>query len=157
MSLGLALSLAGVAIAALFGGIGSAWGVAIAAEAAGGVMTEDPEKFGRLLVMVALPGTQGFYGFLGAFYIMMKINFLGGAAAVATMTGLQLLFAALPVGLVGLFSGYYQGRASASGVYLIAKRPEEMGKAIILPAMVETYAVLGLLATILLVSGIPLQ
>jgi len=156
MSLGLALALAGVAISALFGGIGSAWGVAIAAEAAGGVMTEDPEKFGRLLVMVALPGTQGFYGFLGAFYIMMKINFLGGAVPLGYATGLQLLFAALPVGIVGLFSGYYQGRASAASIHLIAKRPEEMGKGIILPAMVETYAVLGLLATILLVSGIPL-
>ena len=156
MDIGLALSMAGVAIAVLLGGIGSAWGVAIAAEAAGGVMTEDPEKFGRLLVMVALPGTQGFYGFLGGFYIMMKIGLLTGAEAVTPMGGLQLLFAALPVGMTGLISGIYQGKASASSIYLIAKRPEEMGKAIILPAMVETYAVIGLLASILMVSGITL-
>jgi V/A-type H+-transporting ATPase subunit K len=106
--------------------------------------------------MVALPGTQGFYGFLGGFYIMMKIGLLTGAAPVSSMAGLQLLFSALPVGLTGLLSGIYQGKASAAGIHLIAKRPEEMGKAIIIPAMVETYAVIGLLATILMVSGISL-
>ena len=156
MELGVALALAGVAIAVLFAGIGSAWGIAIAGQAAGGVMTEDPEKFGRLLVLMALPGTQGFYGFLGGFYIMMKIGFLTGGAAISPMVGLQLLFAALPVGLVGFVSAIYQGVASAAAIYVVAKRPEEMGKAIIIPAMVETYAVLGLLATILMISGIKL-
>jgi len=156
MEIGLALALAGVAVAVFLGGMGSAVGVAIAGEAAGGVLTEDPEKFGRLLVMIALPGTQGFYGFLGGFYILMKIGLLGGALPVSPMAGLQLLFAALPVGLTCLLSGIYQGKASASSIHLIAKRPEEMGKAIIIPAMVETYAVIGLLATILVVSGIAL-
>ncbi|MFH1347796.1 MAG: V-type ATP synthase subunit K [Candidatus Margulisiibacteriota bacterium] len=156
MDVGLALAMAGVAAAVLLGGIGSAWGVAIAGEAAGGVLTEDPDKFGRLLVMVALPGTQGFYGFLGGFYIMMKIGLLTGAVPVSPMSGLMLLFSALPVGVTGFVSGIYQGKASAAGIHLIAKRPEEMGKAIIIPAMVETYAVIGLLATILMVSGIKL-
>ncbi len=156
MDLGLALSLAGVAIAVFLGGMGSAWGVAIAGEAAAGVLTEDPDKFGRLLVMIALPGTQGFYGFLGGFYIMMKIGLLTGAQSVPVMAGLGLLFAALPVGITGLISGIYQGKASAASIGLIAKKPEEMGKAIIIPAMVETYAVIGLLATILIVSGITL-
>ncbi|OGC36797.1 permease [candidate division WOR-1 bacterium RIFOXYB2_FULL_48_7] len=156
MDLGLGLAIAGASCAAFLAACGSAWGIAVASEAAGGVLTEDPDKFGRLLVMVALPGTQGFYGFLGAFYIMMKINLLGGGVAVPFSSGLQLFFAGLPVGFAGLVSGYYQGRAAAAGIFLIAKRPEETGKAIILPAMVETYAVLGLLATILLVSGIKL-
>ncbi|MBI5699298.1 V-type ATP synthase subunit K [Candidatus Saganbacteria bacterium] len=154
MEIGLGLAIAGASFAAFLAACGSAWGIAVAAEAAGGVLTEDPDKFGRLLVMIALPGTQGFYGFLGAFYIMMKINLLGGGIPVSLNAGLQLFFAGLPVGVAGLVSGYYQGRASAAGIFLVAKRPEETGKAIILPAMVETYAVLGLLATILLVSGI---
>jgi len=154
MELGVALALAGVAMAVLFAGMGSAWGIAIAGEAAGGVLTEDPEKFGKLLVMMALPGTQGFYGFLGGFYIMMKIGFLTGAASISPMVGLQLLFAALPVGIVGFVSGIYQGKAAAAGIHLVAKRPDETGKAIIIPAMVETYAVIGLLATILMVSGV---
>lgn len=154
MSLGLALAVIGAALAPLFGGMGSALGIAIAAEATGGVMSEDPEKFGRLLIMLALPGTQGFYGFLGGFYIMMKVNLLGTALQVDVPTGLALLGAALPVGIVGMISAYCQGRASAAAIHVIAKRPEEMGRGIILPAMVETYAVLGLLATILLVTGI---
>src|SRR3989339_1429419 len=152
MDLGLGLAIAGASCAAFLAACGSAWGIAVASEAAGGVLTEDPDKFGRLLVMVALPGTQGFYGFLGAFYIMMKINLLGGVQPVSAMAGLQLFFAALPVGLTGFLSAIYQGKAAAAGIYLIAKRPEEMGKAIIIPAMVETYAVIGLLATILMVS-----
>jgi len=156
MDWGIGLAIAGAAVSAFLSATGSSMGIAIAAEAAGGVMTEDPEKFGRLLVMVALPGTQGFYGFLGAFYIMMKINLLGGGVPVSFSAGLQLFFAALPLAVACLFSGYYQGRAAVAGIHLIAKRPEETGKAIILPAMVETYAVLGLLATILLVSGIKL-
>jgi len=154
MELGIAFSILGAALATLLAGMGSAWGVSVAAEAAGGIMTEDPEKFGKLLIMVALPGTQGFYGFLGGFYIIMKINLLGGVLAVDIPTGLAIMFAALPIALVGLFSGYLQGRASVAGIHIIAKRPEEMGKSIILPAMVETYAVLALLATILIVSGI---
>ena len=87
---------------------------------------------------------------------MMKVGLLAGAVPVSPMAGLMLLFAALPVGMTGLISGIYQGKAAASSIYLIAKRPEEMGKAIILPAMVETYAVIGLLASILMVSGIKL-
>lgn len=154
MDIGTGLAVGGAAFAAFLAACGSAWGIAVASEAAGGVLTEDPDKFGRLLIMVALPGTQGFYGFLGAFYIMMKINLLGGGVPVSLSSGLQLFFAGLPIGLAGLVSGYFQGVASAAGIHLIAKRPEETGKAIILPAMVETYAVLGLLATILLVSGI---
>ena len=156
MELGTALALGGAALAVLFGGAGSAWGIAIAAEAAAGVLSEDPEKFGKLLIMVALPGTQGFYGFLAAFYIMLKIDLLGGGLDVSTFTGLQLLLAGLPVAITGFVSGIFQGRASAGGIYLIAKKPDETGKAIILPAMVETYAVVGLLATILIVSGIKL-
>lgn len=154
MEMGVALALAGVACAVLFAGMGSAWGIAIAGEAAGGVLTEDPEKFGRLLIMIALPGTQGFYGFLAGFYIMMKIGFLAGAAPISIASGLQFLFASLPVGIVGFISAIYQGKASAAGIYLIAKRPEEVGKAILIPAMVETYAVLGLLASILMISGV---
>lgn len=72
MDIGLGLAIGGAAFAVFLAACGSAWGIAVAAEAAGGVLTEDPDKFGRLLVMIALPGTQGFYGFLGAFYIMMK-------------------------------------------------------------------------------------
>ena len=156
MSIGLALAIAGAAIAAGFAGIGSAMGVGIAGEASAGVVTEDPDKFGRLLVLQALPGTQGIYGFLAAFLVMIKVNLLGVPLVVSPVVGWQILFACLPIAIAGFLSGIYQGRVSAAGANIVAKHPEEMGKAIIFSAMVETYAVLGLLATILLLNGIVL-
>ena len=154
MNIGLAIAVAGATISTLLGGIGSAIGITIANKAASGVMSEDPEKFGKLLVLIALPGTQGFYAFLGGFYVIIKTNLLGGGMPIDIATGLMLFFAVLPVGVVGLVSAIYQGISSAAGIYVIAKKPDEVGKAMILPAMVETYAVLGLLATILFLTGI---
>ena len=153
LSNGQALGIIGAAIAALFAGMGSAKGTSIAGQAAAGVVAETPEKFGQLLVLQLLPGTQGLYGFIIAFLILTKIGILGGAVPTGVQ-GLQLLGAALPVGLVGLISGIYQGKCSAASVGIVAKRPEELGKAIIFPAIVETYAILGLLISFLALNGI---
>ena len=152
---GLSLAIMGAALAVGLAGSGSALGVGIAGQAAAGVVTEDPEKFGKVLLLQALPGTQGIYGFLAGFWVMLKVGLLGGTiTALSPDVGLQILGACLPVGLVGLTSGIYQGKVAAAGIFLTAKRPEESGKGLILAAMVETYAVLGLLATILLLNGI---
>lgn len=147
------LGIAGAAIAALFAGMGSAKGTSIAGQAAAGVVTEDPGKFGQLLVLQLLPGTQGLYGFIIGFLILTKIGILGGSAPTAAQ-GFQLLAAGLPVGLVGLVSGIYQGKVSAAGVGIVAKKPEELGKAITFAAIVETYAILGLLVSFLALNGI---
>ncbi len=153
--LGIALAIFGAALAVGLAGTGSALGIGIAGQAAAGVIAEDPEKFGKVLLLQALPGTQGIYGFLAGFLVMLKIGLLGGTvAAVEWSAGLQILAACLPVALAGLSSGIYQGKVSASGIFLTAKRPEESAKGLILSAMVETYAVLGLLATFLLLLGI---
>ena len=154
MTLGLALVIFGAALAVGLAGSGSAIGIGIAGEACAGVTTEDPNKFGKLILLQVLPGTQGIYGFLAAIWVMLKVNLLAGVVDVSTETGLQLCFACLPIAIVGLTSGIYQGKVSAAGAGIIAKRPEESGKAIIFSAMVETYAVLGLLITILLVNGV---
>lgn len=149
---GLGLAVLGAATAAVLGGVGSSMGVGIAGEAAAGVTAEDPEKFGKLLLLQALPGTQGIYGLLAAFLVMFKLGFFGGGPANLTVQqGWQVFFSCLPVAVSCLLSGYYQGRAAVASINLVAKKPEESGKALIFPAMVETYAVLGLLATILLV------
>jgi V/A-type H+-transporting ATPase subunit K len=154
---GLALAILGAALSAGLAGTGSSLGVGIAGQAAAGVTTEDPSKFGKLLVLQALPGTQGIYGFIGAFFVLNMTKLLGGNPIDLTIDqGWQICFACLPVAIAGLFSGIYQGKVSASGCGSVAKRPETMGKAVILAAMVETYAILGLLATILLLLGIPL-
>jgi V/A-type H+-transporting ATPase subunit K len=147
------LALMGAALAVFLAGTGSAKGVGIVGEVAGGLVTEDPNKFGQCLLLQALPGTQGIYGLLTAFVIMTKVGILGGSAPTAA-AGLCILAGALPIGVVGLFSGIAQGKAAAAGVGVIAKRPEELSKAIVFAAMVETYAVLALLASILIVLNV---
>jgi len=155
LTLGQFLAVLGAALAVLLAGIGSAKGVGIAGESAAGVVTEDPGKFGQTLLLQALPGTQGIYGLLTGFVIMQKIGLIGGNLAdISTQTGLLILAAALPIAFVGLFSGIAQGRAAAAGMGIVAKRPEELAKGIIYAAMVETYAVLALLASILMIFGI---
>ncbi len=155
MSLGIALALLGAAFAIGFAGAGSAWGIGIAGSVGAGVLSEDPNKFGQVLLLQALPGTQGIYGLLVGFWILMKIGFLGGTPVeVSTLQGLAVFFSSLPIAIVGLISAIYQGKTAAGSIALIAQRPGETGKAIVLPAMVETYAVLALLASILLLNGI---
>lgn len=150
---GQVLGILGAALAALLGGIGSAKGTSIAGQAAAGVTSEQPEKFGKLLVLQLLPGTQGLYGFIVAFIILTKIGILGGTAPTASQ-GFMMVMAALPVGIVGLISGIFQGKAAVAGVGIVAKRPEELGKAITFAAIVETYAILGLLVSFLAINGI---
>ncbi len=155
MELGIALAVFGAALAVGLAGAGSALGMGAAGQAASGVVSEDPDKFGKALLFEALPGTQGIYGFLAGIMILQKVGLLGGELIeLSNGVGWQILFAALPIAITGLFSGWMQGRVSAAGIGVVAKRPGESGKAIILSAMVETYAVLGLLVTILLLTGI---
>ena len=151
---GLSWALLGAALAALGGGMGSAAGVGIAGQAAAGVVAEDPGKFGKVLILQLLPGTQGIYGLLVAFITLSNIGILGGNPVADTATGMLYLFACLPIALVGLISAYHQGRTSVASIGLIAKKPDQFGKAMLFPAMVETYAILALLISILSVSGI---
>lgn len=155
MALGLTLAIFGGAIAVILGGIGSAIGVGLAGQASSGVMSEDPEKFGSLLLLVALPGTQGIYGFLSGFLVILKLGMTTGKlASLSTYQGWQILIACLPVAFAGLVSGIHQGKVCASGVYMVAKQPKDLMKPLVMGALVETYAVLGLLITILLLNGI---
>ncbi|MDR2431753.1 MAG: V-type ATP synthase subunit K [Candidatus Margulisbacteria bacterium] len=156
MDTGLMFAILGASLALAGGGIGSSVGVGLAGEVAAGVVAEDPDKFGKTLLLQALPGTQGIYGFLAAFWVILKINLLGGAAPVSPEAGLQILFACLAVGINALISGIFQGRAAAAGIAMVGRKPDEVGKGMIFAAMVETYAVLGLLLTILLLNGIQL-
>ncbi len=158
MSLGMTLAISGGALAVILGGIGSAIGIGLAGQASSGVMSEAPEKFGSLLLLVALPGTQGIYGFLSAFLVLLKVGLVGGEMATPTVfQGWHILITCLPVALTGLVSGIHQGKVCASGVYMVAKQPKDLMKPVIMAALVETYAVLGLLITILLLNGISLS
>ncbi len=155
--MGIALALLGAASAALFAGIGSAIGVGRAGQAAAGLVTEDPSQFSRALILQLLPGTQGIYGLLIAFIALSNIGLLGGNAdmSMSVGTGLMYLCACLPMAFVGLVSAMQQSKASVASIGLVAKRPDQFGKSMIFPAMVETYAILALLVSILAINGIP--
>jgi len=153
MELGIILSIAGASLALALPCIGSAIALSGAGQAATGLVSEEPEKFGKALLLQVLPGTQGIYGFLTAVLIMQEIGMFGEEIAdVSASTGWQILLAALPIALVGLVSSIFQGKVSVAGIAMLARRAEETGKAIILSAMVETYAVIALLLTILLLN-----
>ena len=154
--LGIVYALLGAALAVFLAGAGSAIGVGIAGQAASGVVSEDPSKFAKVLVIQLLPGTQGIYGLLVGFITLSKIGLLGGGILDLTpQQGLLVLAACLPVGIVGLISGKSQGQTAAAAIGIVAKKPEQFGKAMLFPAMVETYAILALLISILAVNGIP--
>ncbi|SEH37543.1 MULTISPECIES: V-type ATP synthase subunit K [Ruminococcus] len=155
MTNGLVLALIGAALAALLAGIGSAKGVSLVGEAASGVVSVDPSKFSKVLLLELLPGTQGLYGLIAAMFILIKTNVLSGNAADLTVQqGLAFLAASLPIAVVGLISGIMQGRTAAAGVSITAKKPDHNGKAIIMAAMVETYAILALLISVLMILNI---
>lgn len=144
---GMIFAAMGIALAVGLAGIGSAKGVGLVGEAATGLITEEPEKFGKALVLQLLPGTQGLYGFVIGFVAFTKI-----VPDMSLAQGLFLVGACLPVGLAGLFSGIAQGRVAAAGIQILAKKPEQNTKGIILSAMVETYALLGFVISFMLVS-----
>ncbi|MEA5010329.1 MAG: V-type ATP synthase subunit K [Angelakisella sp.] len=149
------LAYLGVAVAVFMAGCGSAKGVGIVGEAATGVIIEDPDKFGQLLVLQVLPGTQGLYGFLIGIIIMIKTGMMAGTVDLSLASGAFILAASLPIGVVGLISGVSQGRVAAAGVNIVAKRPDQVSKAMIAAAMVETYAILAFLVSFLLILFMP--
>ncbi|AQM61120.2 MULTISPECIES: V-type ATP synthase subunit K [Clostridium] len=139
----------GIALAVGLSGIGSAKGVGLVGESAAGLMTEQPEKFGKALVLELLPGTQGLYGFVIGFLVLNQLS-----TTTTLAQGLYLLFACLPIAIAGLWSGIAQGKAAAAGIQILAKKPEQTTKGIIFAAMVETYALLGFVISFLLVNNL---
>lgn len=135
----------GVFIAVTFSGMGSARGVGAAGSAAAALLKEEPEKFAQALILQLLPGTQGLYGFVIGFLTVLQLN-----GDLTVERGLGYLFAALPVGIVGYFSAKHQGNVVVSAMQILAKRPEENTKGIILAAMVETYAILAFVVSFVL-------
>lgn len=149
---GMQLAVLGSALSVGLACAGSGRGVGIVGEAAAGVVSEDPEKFSKCLILQLLPGTQGLYGLVIWFFALAQMGIIGGTAN-ADMTiaqGLGYCFACLPMGIGGYITAIAQGRCAAAGVSLVAKRPEEQSKGIIMAIMVEFYAILCLLASFLM-------
>ena len=155
ISTGLVIAVVGAVLAALVAGIGSAKAVGMVGEAAAGVVAEDPSKFSKVLVLQLLPGTQGLYGLLTTVLCLSQLGVLGGGAVELTLAqGIAYFAACMPITIVGYFSAVAQARAAVAGVGIVAKNPSQNGKAITMAAMVETYAILALLVSILVINGL---
>lgn len=153
---GTLIAIIGAATAAILGGLGSAIGVQMGGRAAAGVLSEKPELFGKVLILQALPGTQGIYGFLIAFLVMVRIGMLGGAVALTEAQGWTVFGACMPIAIIGLLSAILQGRTAVSAIHMVAKQPEASVKGMTMTALVETYAILTLLISILLLFNLDL-
>ena len=154
INFGLVFALARAALAAATSGVGSAKGVGMAGQAAAGVCTDNPDMFSKVLILQLLPGTQGIYGLLIAFICLSQIGIMGGSADMSLVKGLLYLAACLPVIIVEPVSAVIQGKASVASIAMVGKKPETFGKSMIFPAMVETYAILALLISILAIFGV---
>lgn len=153
---GLAIGLLGAALAALLACIGSAKGTGIAGEAGAGLVSEDPSKFGKAMIMQVIPGTQGLYGFVIWFLAQSQI-FSAYHAAGDMMTvaqGMQYLGACLPIALGGLLSAIAQGKVATASINILAKKPDDWSKGMIFCITVEFYAILCLLASFLMLNGL---
>ena len=146
---GLAIGLLGAGLAACLAGAGSGVGTGIAGEAGAGLVTEDPSKFGKVMILQVIPGTQGLYGFVIWFIAFNKL-----VPGMSVTEGLQILSACLPIALGGLLSGIAQGKVAAASVNLLAKNPDHWAKGMILCITVEFYAILSLLASMIMLLQI---
>lgn len=155
INLGLALAILGAALAVILAGCGSAKGVGLAGQAAAGLLSEDPSMFGKVLILQLLPGTQGLYGFLIAILVLVNVGVLGGAPKdLSWQQGMYYLVACLPIAFAGLISAIHQGKVASAGVSLIAKNPDQVGKAITMASLVEFYAILPFLISLLAVLSV---
>ena len=151
---GLFLAIIAAAAATVLAGIGSAKGVGGAAQTAMGVLSEDSSMFGKMLVLTLLPGTQGLYGFIVGFLIMINCGVLGGEAPTLAQ-GLCYLAASLAIGIGGMISGFAQGKAAVAGISMCAKDDKNFSKAMVSVTLVEIYALLAFIVSLLMVISIP--
>ena len=147
---GIFFALLGASIATALAGVGSARGVGSAAQAAMGVLSEDSSKFGKMLVLTLLPGTQGLYGFIVGFLILVSGGVLGGTAPTIGQ-GLAYFAASLAIGI----GGFAQGKAAVSGIALSAKDDSNFSKAMVSVTLVEIYALLSFIVSLLVVITVP--
>ena len=153
---GLALGLLGAGLAAALSGVGSAKGTGIAGEAGTGLLCQDPSKFGKVMILQVIPGTQGLYGLVVWFFAIFRMGLLGGDGLpdLTLVEGFRYFAACLPMALGGLLSAIAQGRVAAGSINILAKKPDDWSKGMVLCITVEFYAILSLLASMLMIINI---
>ena len=149
------LVILGCALAITIAGISAATGLAFSGSSAVAVTAEKPDLFGKLLVLQVLPMTQAVYGLLTAILLMMGVGLLGGAPKATMLQGMGAIWIGLIVGLTGI-SAINQGMVASSSISAVARNPDVAARGIIFTVMTETIAIFGLLAGILLMTGLGL-
>ena len=139
----------GIVFALTLSGIGSAYGVSIAGNAAVGAMKKNPSAFGNYIALSAMSGTQGLYGFIG--YFLLK-DF--AVAGVTEAQGIAVMCAGFLLGIMCLFSAIRQGQVCANGNAAIGNGYDVFTKTLILAAFPELYAILGVAATFLIATSL---
>ena len=147
---GLAIALLGSGLAVALSCVGSAKGTGIAGEAGTGLLAEDPSKSGKVMVLQLLPGTQGLYGLVVWFFALIQMGMTSGTPDLTLLQGCQYFAACMPMALGGLLSAIAQGRVAAGSINILAKKPNDWSKGLILCGIVEFYAILSLLASMLM-------
>lgn len=152
ISTGAALGMLGAGLAVCLAGAGSARGTGIAGEAGTGLLSEDPSKFGKVMILQVIPGTQGLYGLVVGFMCLLRMGLLDGSYVdMSLIEGLRYLVACLPIAIGGGVSAVAQGRVAAGSINLLAKKPEDWSKGMVLCIIVEFYAILSLLISFLMI------
>ena len=147
--MGYTIALIGIALCVLLCGIGSCLGLYKTSSAAAGILGEDPKKFGKVMVLVLLPATQGIYGFIIGIIASGSL-----AAGMSNELGWAMVGAVIPMALSGLISAYFQGKSAVNCIYAVGKQESLSGKLIVYPGMIEFYAILGLIISIMLIGQI---
>ena len=142
----LVLAYVGVALMVGLAGVASSIGTAITGQAAVGAMKKNGGAFGSYMILSALPGSQGLYGFV-CFFLVQK-----GLTDPTMVQGAAIFGAGLLVGLVNIAASIYQAKVCANGIAAIGNGHDVMGKTLILAAFPELYAILTVAATYLIAT-----
>ncbi|MCL2570559.1 MAG: V-type ATP synthase subunit K [Firmicutes bacterium] len=144
------IALLGAALAIIATGVASAIGMSWVQRAAAGVVTEDPEKYGKTMILQLIPSSAGLYGFVVGFLVLINV-FMGDGAAYTTSQGLLILIACLPIAIVGVVATIFQAKVCVAGIQMLSKREELSGRAIVMSVFIELFTLFGLIASILAV------
>ena len=148
---GMALGLLGAALAAALACAGSGLGTGYAGQACAGLISEDPSKFGKAMILQVIPGTQGLYGFVVWF---LANNAIINNPGMDVATGMKYFAACMPIAIGGLISAAAQGKVAAASINILAKKPDDWSKGMVFCITVEFYAILCLLASIMMLTAI---
>lgn len=141
----------GLALMVILSGIGSAVGVSMGGNATIGALKKNPDAFGNYMLLSALPGTQGLYGF-GGFFILNTSGVI--SSEMSMLQGIAIMAAGLTLGIVGLFSAMQQGKVCANGIASIGAGNNVFGNTMILAVFPELYAIIAFAATFLISTSI---